>query len=145
MLLSSVERLFSVLKSKRDSVTPVLFLTLEYPLSDYEHLEKISDDPTVIVFDLTEATIDAVQVTKVPQLRFYHKEEVRKKLIGGDIFKWRTELLSLSDTIKKEQEVINERASVSQKRNISISRKEKAELSGPVCQPLPTDEERIAR
>ena len=142
MLISSVERLQEALKSTK--VVPVLFLTPDYPVSDFEHLEKILDDPAVIVFDLTEATIDVVQVTKIPQLRFYYKNEVIKKLIGGEIFKWQTEILKLEEGIKKrEQGVINERASVQQKRNVAVSRKENTELSGAICIPVSEDEERI--
>jgi hypothetical protein len=145
MLLSSVERFFAVLKSKRDVVTAVLFLTPDYPISDFEHLEKILDDPAVVVFDLTDSTIDAVQVTRIPQLRFYHKEEVRKKLVGGDIFKWKSELFALEAIIRKEQEVINERASLHQKRHITGNRKENTELSIPICPPVSKDEKRVVR
>ena len=146
MLISSVEKFYELLKSKPNKVIPVLFLTPDYPVSDFEALERIIDDPTVVVFDLTEATIDVVQVIKIPQLRFYYKAEVVKKFVGGDIYRWQTELLKLEETIRKEeQEVLNERASVQQKRTVAVNRKENADLSGAVCFPLSEDEKRAIR
>jgi hypothetical protein len=142
MLLSSVAKLSELLKSRKD-VVPVLFLTPDYPVSDFEFIEKTMDDPTMVVFDLTEETIDIIQVTKIPQIRFYYKEAIRKKLIGGDIFKWKLELMHTEDQIKKEIEVQNERASLLQSKIVPVSREESRELSGAIRNPLHVDQKEL--
>ena len=142
MLLSSVAKLSELLKSRKD-VVPVLFLTPDYPVSDFEFIEKTMDDPTMVVFDLTDETIDIIQVTKIPQIRFYYKEAIRKKLIGGDIFRWKLELMNTEDQIKKEIEVQNERASLLQSKAGPVSREESRELSGTVRNPVCVDQKEL--